>query len=132
SLIVKNVPPHLQIKEKLSGKTVVSCKLCREETPLSKMRSHVGKHILFNMRNEKETVDLLEPIGALPCGFCGRDSTCQTQFSIKKGGGVSISSTCSYHYKKMQYKAAQETTKTSPCTNVPIHCQLCPPMEILG
>jgi hypothetical protein len=71
-------------------------------------------------------------IGALPCGFCGLDSTCQTQLTVKKGGVLSISSTCPYHYDKMQYKAAQEPTKTSPCTNLPIHCQLCPPMGISG
>ena len=73
-----------------------------------------------------------EQIGTLPCGFCGLDATCQTQLVVKKGGGPSISSTCPYHYDKMQYKAAQEPTKTSPCTNVPIHCQLCPPMGISG
>ncbi|KAF8155394.1 hypothetical protein B0H34DRAFT_849557 [Crassisporium funariophilum] len=111
ALMVENVPTHLQIKEKLSGKTVVACHLCGETAPLSKMRGHIG---------------------ALPCGFCGLDSTCQTQLAMKKSGGTSISSTCSYHYEKMQYKAAQDPTKTSPCTNVPIHCQLCPPLGISG
>jgi hypothetical protein len=27
----------------------------------------------------------------------------------------------------MQYKKAAEFSKTNPCTNVPIHCPLCPP-----
>jgi len=60
--VVENVPSHLQIKEKLSGKTIIACHLCGEEMPLGKMRGHVGKHILFNMRNENEAVDLLNPV----------------------------------------------------------------------
>jgi hypothetical protein len=32
----------------------------------------------------------------------------------------------------MQYKAALETKKGGPCTNVPIHCRLCPPLTISG
>lgn len=52
--------------------------------------------------------------------------------TVKKGGTVSINSTCPYHYEKMSYKAALEPTKTNPSTNIPIHCQLCPPLAISG
>lgn len=38
-----------------------------------------------------------------------------------------ISSDCQYHYENMSYKSAAQSTKSAPCTNVPIHCPLCPP-----
>lgn len=60
--MVENVPSHLQIKEKLSGKSIVACHLCGEKLPLGKMRGHVGKHILFNMRNEAEPLKLLQSV----------------------------------------------------------------------
>ena len=41
-------------------------------------------------------------------------------------------STCPFHYKKMQYKAALKPTKGSPCTNIPIHCRLCAPLKVSG
>jgi hypothetical protein len=41
-------------------------------------------------------------------------------------GGFSISSNCPYHYSGMQYKRTAEFSKIHPCTNVPIHCPLCP------
>lgn len=69
---------------------------------------------------------LLRPVGVEPCGFCGLDG-CRTQLTIKKGGTTSITSSCPYHYSTMSYKAARNVSKGSPCTNVPIHCPLCPP-----
>ena len=71
-------------------------------------------------------------MSALPCGFCGLDSGCQTQLIFKKHGVAHVKSTCPYHYEKMQYKAALEPTKGGPCTNVPIHCRLCPPLKVSG
>jgi hypothetical protein len=71
-------------------------------------------------------------MGASPCGFCGLDSGCQTQLSFTKQGVAHIKSTCPYHYEKMQYKAALEPTKGSPCTNIPIHCRLCPTLKVSG
>ncbi|KAJ7766391.1 hypothetical protein DFH07DRAFT_707196, partial [Mycena maculata] len=65
-------------------------------------------------------------IGAEPCGFCGRDG-CFTQLINKKGGSPTIHSSCPYHYSKMSYKATKQSTKSSPSTNVPIYCPLCPP-----
>ncbi|KAI0770900.1 hypothetical protein BD413DRAFT_553505 [Trametes elegans] len=29
----------------------------------------------------------------------------------------------------MSYSSACKTTTTTPCTNVPIHCPLCPPLS---
>ena len=66
-----------------------------------------------------------QTIGKNPCGFCGLDG-CLTQLLKKKGGGFTITSTCPYHYAEMQYQAAAQFAKSSPCTNVPIHCPICP------
>jgi len=45
----------------------------------------------------------------------------------KKGNSYSISSSCPYHYSKMSYTKAIKPTNSSPCTNVPVHCPICPP-----
>ncbi|KAF8153115.1 hypothetical protein B0H34DRAFT_641970, partial [Crassisporium funariophilum] len=37
-----------------------------------------------------------------------------------------IKSSCSYHYEKMSYKSAKQSTLITPCTNIPINCPLCP------
>lgn len=52
--------------------------------------------------------------------------------TVRKNATVIINSTCPYHYEKMSYKAALQPTKTNPSTNVPIHCQICPPLAISG
>jgi len=67
----------------------------------------------------------LQSVEDNPCGFCGLDG-CLTQQLEKKGGGIIITSNCKYHYAQMQYKAAAKFSKSSPCTNVPIHCPICP------
>lgn len=65
-------------------------------------------------------------IGIEPCGFCGREDTCITRL-VKKGTSSKISSSCRYFYASMSYAAAAKSTKSTPCTNIPIHCPLCPP-----
>src|SRR5882762_11015329 len=37
-----------------------------------------------------------------------------------------LTSNCQYHYVQMQYQSAAQFSKTSPYTNVPIHCPICP------
>ena len=44
----------------------------------------------------------------------------------KKKDSLSIASNCPYHYAAMNYKAAAKFFKAIPCTNVPVHCPLCP------
>ena len=44
----------------------------------------------------------------------------------EENGGFTITSTCPYHYPQMQYQSAAQFSKSSPCTNVPIHCPICP------
>ena len=67
----------------------------------------------------------LQSIRVCPCGFCGQDG-CVTQLKERKKGGLSIISNCPYHYVGMNYKSAAKFSKSSPCTNIPIHCPLCP------
>ena len=91
------------------------------------MRNHVGSHILHALRNNVDPIGChLRSVGKNTCGFCGQDN-CFTQLKLKKYGGFSVASNCPYHYSGMQYKKAAEFSKTNPCTNVPIHCPLCPP-----
>jgi hypothetical protein len=50
-----------------------------------------------------------------------------TQLTVRGRDGVeTVTSTCEYHYENMSYKAAKKSSKNAPCTNVPIHCSLCP------
>jgi hypothetical protein len=107
------------------------------------MRNHVGKHVLFAIRNIDENVSLrpgakvgilylclkiccrnILQVGVDPCGFCGLDG-CVVQLT-KKGNSNAILCSCKYHYKGMTYGMAVKCTKSAPCTNVPIHCPLCP------
>ncbi|KAI0739154.1 hypothetical protein C8Q80DRAFT_1112684 [Daedaleopsis nitida] len=122
-LIVTDVPVNLTA-EKLSGNTSVRCYLCGDKTQLSRMRDHVGHHILYSMRGVPDKKDLVQEIGTAPCGFCGRE-TCVTRLS-KTGTSYKVSSSCPYHYTAMRYTSAQKTTERTKCTNLPIHCPWCP------
>ena len=64
-------------------------------------------------------------IGEDPCVFCGPDG-CLTQLHAKKKGSLSVASSCTYHYAATNYKAAAKFSKSVPCTNVPVHCPVCP------
>jgi hypothetical protein len=68
---------------------------------------------------------LFEQIGINPCGFCGIDD-CRAQLMLRKNESLSITLTCTYHYEKMNYRSAKQPSVTTPCTNVPKHCPLCP------
>jgi hypothetical protein len=112
-------------KQKLASKDKVFCFLCKEKMTLNKMQNHVGSHILHALHNTEDP-KVLRSVGENPCGFCGQDS-CFTQLKLKKSGGLSTVSNCPYHYSGMHYKKAANFSKTTlPCTNVPIHCPLCP------
>lgn len=64
-------------------------------------------------------------MGLNPCGWCGLQG-CKTQLITKKKSNI-ISSDCPYHYSKMVYSSAKKSTISSPCTNIPLNCPLCPP-----
>ena len=65
----------------------------------------------------------------MPCGFCGRstsldDRGCDVTLRTV-GGVVHIESNCP-HAEDFTYSSALKGSKTTPCTNVPILCPLCP------
>ena len=85
------------------------------------MRQHVGAHIV------KGHI----PAGDI-CGFCGRrDNDCKIKLVRGAGKGVEVpESNCVYSHK-FNMKSARTPTKSSPCTNIPIRCPLCPTEEYI-
>lgn len=128
------MPEHLVRKKKYSGKDQVKCYLCPEVLKLSAMRGHVGRHILHALRNSPYTgIRHGNKLGNNPCGFCGRDgciTLLRSRPNAPRNTAPTILSTCDYHYDRMQYGTARKFSKSSPCTNVPIHCELCPQSAI--
>ncbi|KZV91297.1 hypothetical protein EXIGLDRAFT_693781 [Exidia glandulosa HHB12029] len=123
--VVPRVPEHLVPERKYETGEHLLCRLCDTEVVLEKMRAHVGRHILLKARGLPDpSLGTRAPVGDDPCGFCGRLG-CFTVLSIK-GKSATIHSSCGYHYRRMKYAVASVSTKSSPCTNVPIHCTLCP------
>ncbi|KAJ7924778.1 hypothetical protein B0H13DRAFT_1466652, partial [Mycena leptocephala] len=130
SLIVENVPEHLT-RTKLLASDKVPCLICGLEQKLNKMRNHVARHILLSLRGR--LVLMIRPVGSdEPCGFCGLDGCFTQLLNNQPRKPVSISSSCCYHYSRMNYKMAKIPSKGCPSTNVPIHCQLCPPNRVSG
>ncbi|KAH9922493.1 uncharacterized protein B0H18DRAFT_879325 [Fomitopsis serialis] len=110
--------------EKQAGTASVACFICGIRHLVKNMRNHVGHHILYAMRGIDEDACNIDNLGIEPCGFCGRDG-CVVQLT-KKNNSASITSSCPYHYTSMSYNSAKSVSKATPCTNVPIHCPLCP------
>ncbi|KZP09618.1 hypothetical protein FIBSPDRAFT_963820 [Athelia psychrophila] len=105
--VIQNLPEGLISTPKLATKGIIPCFLCGVKMELRKMRNHIKHHILHSMRETEDQAEKkLQPVGLNPCGFCGRDG-CITQLKIKtRGPGVTITSSCPYHYSGMIYKAA--------------------------
>jgi hypothetical protein len=92
------------------------------------MSKHVGKYVLLAFRDipEHSFIKSGMEVGTDPCGWCGREG-CKVQLTQARGGkSWAILSSCPYHYAKLSYARALQPTKSSPCTNVPIHCPICP------
>ena len=78
------------------------------------MRRHVGKHIL------KEKLENV-------CGFCGV-SGCTIQLVSGSGRGKTVTMIAESngpYKKKFSLKAAETPTKSGPCTNHPVCCDVC-------
>ena len=85
---------------------------------------HIGSHILY----DPAVIQSIKPL----CGLCLRPSQL-CQFYLAKGKGANgnlridqkMSKGC---LVKMNYSygIAAESTASSPCSNVPIHCPICP------
>jgi hypothetical protein len=64
-------------------------------------------------------------MGVMPCGFCGIEG-CTTKLT-EGHDDVTITSTCIY-YSAIDYPATLKGKSADTlCSNVPIHCGLCPP-----
>ncbi|KAF8884807.1 hypothetical protein BD779DRAFT_1442856, partial [Infundibulicybe gibba] len=126
-LFIQDLPECITTK-KISTGDQVDCFLCGKKSKLKAMRDHVGRHILRALREIDESSELKPGmmVGVNPCGWCGRD-TCAVQLTKKHGSkSVSVASNCIYHYENMSYSQASKCTNNSPCTNIPIHCPICP------
>ncbi|KAF5335719.1 hypothetical protein D9611_009624 [Ephemerocybe angulata] len=113
----------------------VTCKLCHDPKPsttIQAMRNHVALHILRAHRGiYDEFRDPQIVIGLNPCGWCGMGG-CRTQLSVtkaKRSGKTKyeVNSDCEYHWSGLKYENAKSYKMSSPSTNLPIHCTLCPP-----
>ena len=144
-----SLPDSLKPQKRHDANNKLTCHFCRKEVKLSKMQNHVGGHILHNLHGaedakikaywkqrerataqeqDKSKTDELQQIGENPCGFCGLDG-CITSLLEKKAGNsikFTITSNCPYYYECMQYKNAAVSSNNMPCTNIPIHCPVCP------
>lgn len=81
---------------------------------LSKMREHVGSHILWG------------DVDSSACGFCGQVGTCTS--TLEKGTGKGILkpvSNCLYYYKFSNKAVHKTDKKTNKCTNAPVQCSAC-------
>lgn len=65
-----------------------------------------------------------------PCGFCGRDG-CTIQLLQHSTKRFEVKSNCMYHYD-FNYHAAAKSNATTPTTNVPLFCPLCPAHQTSG
>ena len=97
-----------------NGQPTYLCRVCGENMDQKIMRIHVGKHII------KEKLENV-------CGFCCV-SGCTIQLVSGSGRGKTVTmiaeSNCPYK-KKFSLKAAETPTKSGPCTNRPVCCDVC-------
>ncbi|GLB44010.1 putative zinc finger [Lyophyllum shimeji] len=104
------------------------CPSCSPEVTLDvsqpqRVLAHIGAHILHDSNVDRTTE---------PCGFCLRPSAlCQFFLTRGKGahGSIKIDKTRSRSCPNMlsfTYAIASESKPSSPCSNVPISCPLCP------
>lgn len=111
----------------ISG-TLNSCTLCSPPFEFASKKGsrpleHIGAHILFDkslIREEQLCGICLRP--AARCRiFLGRSTTKQPNINMAKTSGCGNINALGF-----RYAVAAESTDTSPCSNVPIPCPLCP------
>ncbi|KAJ3827679.1 hypothetical protein F5880DRAFT_1440754, partial [Lentinula raphanica] len=129
AFVIENIPLQA-LASKKDASSEIKCFICGISMKLSDMRTHVGSHILLMLRSSSENDQGLEVMGSNPCGWCGRDSSvggCWTRLVLDPKGKKQprTESNCDYHYGGMRYSAAAAFSTSSPCTNMPLHCQIC-------
>ena len=101
--------------EKLSDK--IECFFCPKQLVKRKtMRLHIGIHMMLK----------LIPINPTTCGFCGImgcSISLETNCAGKNAPKCPVSN-CKFA-EKFSLKAAEKSTKNSPCTNRPVICGIC-------
>ncbi|VDC01702.1 unnamed protein product [Peniophora sp. CBMAI 1063] len=113
---------ELEVAHPADGKHI--CFFCPGQVQVDAkiMREHVGGHILRAMRGVDE--HLRHPIGASPCGFCGRSGLPECQVYLtkaSKGKQPQARSNCPY-YRTFYY--ANVSKSRSRCSNVPVLCEI--------
>ncbi|KAG6825754.1 hypothetical protein H0H92_002534 [Tricholoma furcatifolium] len=117
-----------KIDELTSSGTDLSCPYCSPEYPfdvkfVQRIFAHIGAHILYDPTVKREEE---------PCGLCLRPSlVCKVYLNKGKGskGGLRIDkarSSCPMKFLRFTFSVAAASTTSSPCSNVPIFCPLCP------
>ena len=104
--------------------TSSNCPLCLPTVTLDLSQGqcvlkHIGSHILY----DPTVIRSVEPM----CGLCLRPSPL-CQFYLTKGKGANGNIRINPKTSKgcYSYSIAAESTPTSPCSNVPIDCPVCP------
>ena len=120
ALMIGDLPMVLKPSEYKSDDKVPCC-ICKQDLKISKMRNHVGYHILCKLCTHPDPI--FQDIGLIPCGFCGLDD-CNTYLALVSDK-ASITSDCPYHHTRMIYKAANISSNATSSTNIHIHCPLC-------
>lgn len=107
------------------------CSLCPthlDTTKGQRILEHMAGHVLFD--DSPRALSLIE---REPCGFCLAPAPqCLLYFKRRRGKGTPLQvdhtkSTGCPLLCKFSYSVAATSTKSSPCSNVPIACQYCPP-----
>ncbi|KAJ3537998.1 hypothetical protein NMY22_g5352 [Coprinellus aureogranulatus] len=97
------------------------CGLCEKQISPQARQTHIGSHILFNLRGIEETCEMKQQVSAdYPCGFCGSANSGPGGCTIDIVGGKA-SSSCKYAYKFI-VSIASQCKPSKPCTNVPVKC----------
>ena len=77
------------------------------------MREHIAYHIVVG--------DLINNVNT--CGYCGGND-CNIELKKTSGEFSKPFSNCKYHVN-FSLKPAERSTRSKPCTNRPIKCELC-------
>ena len=94
----------------------VSVKLDRKNT--QRVLEHMGAHILHDI-----TLNASEE----RCGLCLRPAPMCQIYLMKGRHSVDRSKSRCPNLVRFNYKNASESSKRSPCSNVPVDCTICPP-----